>query len=225
MRATGVVAADLYCSRGDVNERVPGGITYEGRLVHAVNVSSDSITLDGHGFEDGIAVTVRAFESGSLPGGLVDGSTYYVKRLTNAKFQLSATDGGAAIDLTTAGESIFVAREPPYDNVIEFVSRWVDSFFDAHVVPFAAPIHPLVRGITADISAKRLQNYDGKLSGAIDALEDKSAKRLEAYASDLDAQLRAASGVTTSVFGNRAIVASVTDSARDQRGWGSGTIP
>lgn len=218
------MADDLYCSRGDVNERVPGGITYEGRLVESSSATTDTFILDGHGFEDDTPVYVRAVEGGSLPTGLSESATYYVKRVTNAKFQLAATAGGAAINFTTDGESVLVSREPPYDNVIEYVSRWADVFFPAHVVPFTAPIHPLVRGVVADISAKRLQNYDGKSSAIVDAAELAGKAILERYADSLEV-LRPATGVTTPSYGERAVTVTATEEP-DARGWTEGgTIP
>ncbi len=216
------MAADLYCSRGDVNERIQGGITFEGRLVSAVNATTDTITLDGHGFEDDTPVYVRPAEGESLPAPLVETATYYVKRVTNAKFQLAATASGAAINLTTAGGSTFVSREPPYDNVIEFVSRWADAFLPADAVPLEAPIHPLVRGVVADISAKRLQNYDGKSSAIVDAAELAGKAILERFSKGLP--LREADGITTTST-NKAIVTTITDDEPDQRGWGSAGLP
>lgn len=216
------MADDLYCSRGDVNERVPGGISFEGRLVESSSASTDTITLDGHGFETDTPVYIRAAEGGTLSAPLSESSTYYVRRLTNAKFQLAATTGGAAIDLTTTGESMLVSREPPYDNVIEFVSRWADGFLPAESVPLEAPIHPLVRGVVADVSAKRLSNYDGKSSAVVDAAELAGKAILERYAAGLP--LRRAAGVSTTRT-NRAVVTTLTDAIPDQRGWGSATLP
>lgn len=218
------MASDLYCSRGDVNERVPGGITYEGRLVESALASTDTFILDGHGFEDDTPVYVRATASGSLPTGLSETTTYYVKRVSNAKFQLAAAAGGAAINFTTDGESVLVSREPPYDNVIEYVSRWADTFFPAHAVPFTAPIHPLVKGVVADISAKRLQNYDGKSSQVVDAAELAGKAILERFAEGLET-LRPASGVTTKDYTEHAVVETITDDARDARGWGTESLP
>jgi hypothetical protein len=218
------VASDLYCSRGDVNERVPGGITFEGRLVESADASSDIFTLDGHGFDDDTIVYVRAASSGELPAGLSATTAYYVKRLTNGTFQLATSAGGAAVNFTTNGESVLVVREPPYDNAIEYVSRWADAFFPAHAVPFTAPIHPLVRGVVADITSKRLLNYDGKSSQIVDAAELAGKAILERFAASLEV-LRPASGVTAPSYGERAVTTTASDEP-DARGWTeAGTIP
>lgn len=216
------MASDLYCSRGDVNERIHGGISFEGRLVYSSIASTDTLTLDGHGFEDDTQVTVRAAEGGTLSAPLSESTTYYVKRVSNSKFQLAATAGGAAINITSDGTSMIVVREPPYDNVIEFVSRWADGFLPAEAVPLTAPIHPLVKGVVADVSAKRLLNQDGKSSAMVDAAEIAGKAILERYASGLP--LRAASGIATTRT-NTAIVTTITDDDPDQRGWGSGALP
>ncbi len=188
------------------------------------SATTDALTLDGHGFETDTPVTVRAAEGGTLSAPLAAGTTYYAIRLSNATFKLAATAAGAAIDLTTSGESMLVSREPSYDNAIEFVSRWADVFFPAHAVPFTAPIHPLVRGVVADVSYKRLLNYDGKSSAAVDAAELAGKAILERYAAGLET-LRPAAGVTTADYGERAVVATITDDTRDQRGWGSAALP
>lgn len=205
-----------------MNERIPGGIAFEGRLVESALASTDTFILDGHGFEDDTPVTVRAVAGGTVPSPLSESTTYYAKRVSSSKFQLAASAGGAAINLTTDAVSLLVAREPPFDNVIEFVSRWADAFFPAEAVPLTAPIHPLVKGVVADIAAKRLQNYDGKLSAVVDAAEIAGKAMLERFAIGLP--LRAASGISRTAT-NKAIVTTITDDAPDQRGWGSGALP
>ncbi len=216
------MADDLYCSRGDVNERVPGGISFEGRIVQSSDATSNILTLDGHGFETDTAVYVRAAEGGTLSSPLSEAATYYVIRLTNSKFKLAATAAGAAIDLTTDGDSMLVSREPPYDNVIEFVSRWADGFLPAESVPLEAPIHPLVRGVVADVSAKRLMNVDGKSSAVVDAAELAGKAILERYAAGLP--LRNATGISTTRT-NKAVTSTITIDTPDQRGWGVDTLP
>lgn len=54
------------------------------------------VTLNGHGFPANAAVVLAT--SGALPTGLTAGTTYYVVNPTENTFQLSATQGGAAIN-------------------------------------------------------------------------------------------------------------------------------
>lgn len=214
------MATDLYCSRRDVNRWLPAGeITGSSRLAASALATSDAITLDGHGLETDDPVTVRAAEGGSLPSPLVEGTVYYAIRITNASFKLALTAGGAAIDLAGDGVDVIVLREPPYDDVIEFYSRWADAFLPAHLVPLQAPIHPTVKGIVAELSAKKLLNLDGKTSEVVNAAEVAAKAMLERFAIGLP--LRGAAATAPS---NLAISSSLASSS-DPRGWGSGSIP
>lgn len=62
--------------------------------------AADTLTAPGHGFSDDDRV--RVFGS-ALPTGLTHGGSYYVINVSGDTFQLSATSGGAAVNLTTAG--------------------------------------------------------------------------------------------------------------------------
>ncbi|RUT07776.1 hypothetical protein DSM106972_020360 [Dulcicalothrix desertica PCC 7102] len=68
-------------------------------------VSKDTINSASHGFETGDQVIYTA--TGTALGGLTSGQKYYVKKVDDNKFQLSATLGGATIDIigATAGTS------------------------------------------------------------------------------------------------------------------------
>lgn len=214
------MAADLYCSRRDVNRWLPAGeITGSSRVAASALATSDAITLDGHGLETDDPVTVRAAEGGSLPSPLVEGTVYYAIRVTNGSFKLATTAGGAAIDLAGDGVDVIVMREPPYDDVIEFYSRWADAFLPAHLVPLQAPIHPTVKGIVAELSAKKLLNLDGKTSEAVNAAEIAAKAMLERFAIGLPLRGAAATART-----NLAISSSLASSS-DPRGWGSGSLP
>ena len=60
--------------------------------------SSDTIYSASHGYNDDDPV---AFAWGSAPGGLSIGTVYYVVNADTDSFQVAATPGGAAIDLTS----------------------------------------------------------------------------------------------------------------------------
>lgn len=177
------MTADLYCSRRDVSRRLPlGSVSSPSGIVASSVATSDVITCDGHGLETDDEVTVRAIAGGTLSAPLAEGTTYFAIRLTNATFQLAATTGGSAINLTSDGVSMMVIREPLFDEHIEFYSRWADGLLPAHLVPLQAPIHPLVRGVVADCAAKRVLNADDKSSAAVDATELAGKAILERYA-------------------------------------------
>lgn len=211
------MATDLYCSRGDVTARLPPGtvVSPAGMLASCL-ASTDVLTYDGHGLETDDEVTVRAASAGTLSAPLVAGTVYYAIRLTNSTFKLAASAGGAALNITSDGVEMIVTREPKFDDVIEFVSRWADTFLPAHVVPLTAPIHPLVRGVVADVSAKRILNANGQDSAAVTAAELAGKAILERHAAGMP--LRGGAQVPS----NLAITATSVSSGGDPRGFGSG---
>lgn len=212
------MATDLYCSRADVTARLPPGtVVSPAGILASCLASTDVLTYDGHGLETDDEVTVRAASAGTLSAPLVAGTVYYAIRLSNAAFKLAASAGGAAINITSDGVEMIVTREPKFDDVIEFVSRWADTFLPAHVVPLTAPIHPLVRGVVADVSAKRILNANGQDSAAVTAAELAGKAILERFAAGMPLR-----GGTAQTPSNLAITATSVSSGSDPRGWGSG---
>ena len=73
------------------------------------DASTDVITANAHGFNDGDPVVLEELRSGaSLPTGLTEGVVYYVRDKTTNTFKLAATVGGSAIDITGAGSGGYV---------------------------------------------------------------------------------------------------------------------
>lgn len=215
------MTADLYCSRSDVAKRLPpGALPSAAGLVASCLAGTNAITYDGHGLETDDPVTVRAYEGGTLSAPLVAGTTYYAVRLTNATFKLAATAGGAAIDITSDGVSMVVVRDPNFEEIIEFYSRWADGFFPAHLVPFASPVPVLVKGIVADLAAKRLLNIAGQDSAVLNTAELAAKAQLERFLTNA-MPIR---DVTATASANRAITSTLASIA-DPRGWGSGSLP
>jgi hypothetical protein len=62
----------------------------------------DTITAHAHPFANGDTV-VFLDTLGSLPGGITEGTIYWVRDAATDTFKVSATDGGAAVDLLTNG--------------------------------------------------------------------------------------------------------------------------
>lgn len=65
-----------------------------------VDLTNNRVHCEGHGFADGDKIT---FHNDTAPTGLTAGTTYFVVTTTAGDpdhFQVSATSGGAAIDLT-----------------------------------------------------------------------------------------------------------------------------
>ena len=75
-----------------------------------MDISTDYVTLAGHGYVNGNKVIFRT--SGTLPTGLTAGTTYYVRDKTTDTFKVEATVGGGAIDLSGANGSGHTAEQP-----------------------------------------------------------------------------------------------------------------
>lgn len=207
-----------YATRRDVYRYglARGTIGTPARIVASASSSADTLTLDDHGFEDDDEVLFRAADSGSLPSPLVASTVYYVKRVSDSTFQVAATAGGAAIDLTTEGESFFVSTELPIDDVLEFYSRFVDAFLPAHAVPLDSPYPVVVTAIVAELAARKLQLLSGQTSESMAQVELAAKAQLERWAKGLPLRDAAATAAT-----NKAVVATVGSSVADPRGWGS----
>jgi len=65
-----------------------------------VTVGSDLITKTAHGLVNG--QQTRFDTDGVLPVGLASGTTYFVVEATANTYKVSLTDGGAAVDITSA---------------------------------------------------------------------------------------------------------------------------
>lgn len=66
----------------------------------------DVYTSYDHTLVDGDRVVVTAGAGSALPTGLAEDTVYWVVGVSGDTFQLSATQGGAAVDLTANGEGI-----------------------------------------------------------------------------------------------------------------------
>lgn len=75
--------------------------------VDSAGVTSDAIQSAGHGLVDNDRVMVFNVFSESLPAGLVEGTIYHVVSATTDTFELSATQGGASVNITGQGELFF----------------------------------------------------------------------------------------------------------------------
>ena len=70
-----------------------------------VNASNDQITITDHGFVANQEVHYKA-NGGTAIVGLTDETTFFVKTVASANaFTLSATEGGALIDITGTGNN------------------------------------------------------------------------------------------------------------------------
>lgn len=189
-----------------------GALPNPGRLAAAVSASTDSITLDGHGFSLNDVVSFRAEASGALPSPLVAGTEYYAIPRTESTFAVAATSGGSAVDFTTAGTRVVVTSPLPIASAIAWASALIDDMLPAHVVPLVAPIPELVKMTCAELAAGKLMTRSGTASKSLTEMVLSARKVLERWAKGVplrnaEAQPRA----------NLAV--GVTAVARDIRGW------
>lgn len=85
---------------------------WAGELVPlSVNLTTNVFTsLTGYPYEDGDEITFSCSgnsnsamgDVATLPGGITEGTTYFVRDVSGSTFKVAATSGGAAIDLTAA---------------------------------------------------------------------------------------------------------------------------
>ena len=81
----------------------PAGATAR-RAFSVPDVSADTLESPAHGYVNGDTVVVWATIGAALPTGIAEGTIYFVVSATTDDFQLSATSGGSAINLTAIGD-------------------------------------------------------------------------------------------------------------------------
>ena len=200
-----------YATQSDVYKfGLPrGALGAPGQLVASSLAATSTIELDQHGFVSGDAVLFRATANGVLSSPLVEAQTYYVLYVTDSTFQVSATPNGSPITLTTDGVSMLVVASLPFEDVLNFYSRFVDGFLPAEVVPLDSPYPITVVAIVAELTAKKIQILSGVKSGSMDEAEIAAGAQLKRWSAGLpvrDAavtQQPANTAVTTRVCNDR----------------------
>jgi len=71
------------------------------------NPAGDTLTAPNHGLTDNDRVVVSAEFGGTLPTGLTAGTVYHVVGSATDTFQVSLTQGGAAVTITADGEGFW----------------------------------------------------------------------------------------------------------------------
>lgn len=173
-----------YCEPSDLHEfGLPRGtVPNPARLVGSVSASGDYFALDGHEYYTGDELRFRPDGGGSLPSPIAVLTTYYAIRLDDARFQVSASVGGSAIDLTTAGAGVLVISRLPIASAIRYASALVDDCLPNAVLPLTAPISPVIRMTTAEIAAAKLGYFAGSSPKSLTDILDAARKRLDRWA-------------------------------------------
>lgn len=169
-----------YCAESDLYAfGLPrGSLTNPARLV-TVDPATDGLALDVHGFVDGDEVSLRADPGGVMPAGLTAGTVYFVRRISEAAFQLALTNGGPAVDVTSAGSRVVAYAPINIPAVIEWASRILDDAMQGStLVPLSEPIAPIIRMTCAELAAGKLmagRNGSRALSEVIEAATKRAA--------------------------------------------------
>ncbi|QSJ14605.1 hypothetical protein JYQ62_22155 [Nostoc sp. UHCC 0702] len=79
-------------------------------IVSSVNTSTDTLTINAHGYSNGQKLTFSADSGGSLPTGITAATIYQVTNVATNTFQLQPNGGGSTIDITGAGSGTIRAR-------------------------------------------------------------------------------------------------------------------
>jgi len=90
------VQAHTALSGGNFQGAIP--LQSTGFKAYTVDAANNLIQCRAHGYANNSKVV---FFSNGAPGALVEGTVYYVVNATTDTFQVAATSGGAAIDITT----------------------------------------------------------------------------------------------------------------------------
>jgi len=75
------------------------------------DAGTDKVALNSHGLANGDRVK---FGGTAVPGGLTAGTWYYVVSAATNDFKVASTEGGSAIDLTSAGTAVTLDSSAPY---------------------------------------------------------------------------------------------------------------
>lgn len=140
---TALTTARTIAAGGKLNVADAGVHLTLGRAtkITAVNTTDDTIQLSAdHGFSANQQLLFRN-SAGALPGGLSANTVYYViaTGLTASVFKVSTSQGGAAVDLTSAGtgtNSVIIPGELDDDLLITLLGEGTGELADTDVLKF-----------------------------------------------------------------------------------------
>lgn len=151
----------------------PGVLAQQALPVAGVDTSADSLEVADHGCEAGAPVVLSVDPGSTLPSPLAAGTVYYAKPVVGRpdRLQLSATVGGAAVNLTTAGAGTFSVlcdiSEARSLEARRFASRQVDSYMPSEAVPFSAPYPAQAIAYAAQLAARKLLRQLGRKDAGV----------------------------------------------------------
>lgn len=83
-----------------------------GSWVNVIGLDTDTWYSPGHGFSDDDEVVLETLGYGALPTGMSQGTKYYVISSTTDTFSLSASQAGAAVNVTVSGQARMAVYAP-----------------------------------------------------------------------------------------------------------------
>lgn len=172
----------MYCTASDLYAHgLPRGATPNpGRVLESA--VSNVCTLDVHGFSTGTAVQFRAAGAGSLPAGLVEGTTYYAEEVTESRFRVRATPTGSAVSFTDADDPVMVLTPLPIAEAIAWAQEVCNDLLSAHVVvPVPDPVPAILRMTAAELAAGYVMAGTGGAAKSLGEIVDGARKRLERW--------------------------------------------
>lgn len=134
----GTIVGDRITVAGAASSDYNGGfmavtaVSSNNKSGGTVDISTDTITLNTHGYSDGQAVF---YINDSQPiGGLESGRFYFIVASTTNTFQLALTPGGAAIDLTSVSTGTdFYNRNTVSYTAVGSLSESATVDYDAYL--------------------------------------------------------------------------------------------
>jgi flagellin-like hook-associated protein FlgL len=111
----GLIEGDSYYVRNSTSNTFELSETENGPIISFTEnesdiqtfiLNTDIINSEDHGFSTGDEVVYSA-DGGTIIGGLSEGGRYFVIRNDDDSFELSATNGGPVINLTSTGNGVF----------------------------------------------------------------------------------------------------------------------
>ena len=210
----------VYATDADVyRQGIPSGALLKpARVAASADATGNTITLAAHGLELDDAITFTVDEGGVLPAPLATATVYYAIPVSGSDslFQVATSEGGAAVNLTTAGTAVFrvaVPLSPALAALRETYSRWVDGLAIGHTVPFESPYPAWATHLVAIRTAAQAARMLG-LSG------ERATRIFEAEAMAIADGMRLAKGPTlrddaATAGSNLAVGRSVSTTTRD----------
>lgn len=136
------------------------------RTLVSVDPAGDGFVLEQHGL---VAGDVLTFLGDELPAPLSPSTSYYALVVSPDVFKVSATLGGAAVNITSTGAApigVRVSNDAEIASALEERSRTVGAALTAHREPFAAPYPTRVVAWVARLAAADLVTKRGLANAA-----------------------------------------------------------